>query len=337
MGISIWSKNFKMKDYGTIAGSVRGYPSKYYQYDDGVIDRLFFNNLDKADLLALHDVMVASGKKISSKFFYTLNSLKYRSEEFYSNPEVIFSGCSFTYGMGLEEEYLWTDILAKKINKKYINLALPGKSTSSIINNLYSYIREYGKPEYIFCLFPNFNRFELPINPDIIISERNLSNDQYNSSPIFEDNGVDAGAYIQDIIMYQEDLSDKPKYSKKPHVAENILSTDISYWTAIKHILLFEQYCEAAGIKFFWTTWEKDLNIAINLLKDRYLNQYKNFMLLDEGYESTECHQTNMMENKLLWDNAGDRDRGIEYAHPGIHFHIHVAEAFYKELAIDEI
>ena len=52
----------------------------------------------------------------------------------------------------------------------YINLALPGKSVSSIINNLYSYFREYGHPKKVFCLFPNFNRFELPINKDIIIS-----------------------------------------------------------------------------------------------------------------------------------------------------------------------
>lgn len=325
-----------MKDDSTIASAMRGFPSKYYEYSNDVIDRLFFNNLDKTDPLRFHDIYLSPNKKISSEFFYRLNSLNYRSDEFYSNPNIIFSGCSFTYGMGLEEEHLWTDILAKKINKEYINLALPGKSTSSIINNLYSYIREYGKPEYIFCLFPNFNRFELPINTNIIVSERNLSNDQYNSSPIFEDQKLDAGGYLQDIIMYDPDLSSKPKYSKKPHVAENVLSIDLPYWTAIKHILSFEQYCEAAGIKFFWTTWEKDLNIVIDSIKNKYPNQYKNYVLLDEGYDK-DCHVEQKESNLFLWDNAGDRDRGIEYSHPGIHFHIHVAEAFHKELAIDEI
>lgn len=324
-----------MRDDNGIASSILGKPSEYYNYSDEVIDRLFFNNLDEADHTGNHNILTEENNLINSEFFYNLNSLRYRSNEFYERPDILFSGCSFTYGMGLSKDSLWIDRIAKKMKKEYVNLGLPGKSVSSIINNIYSYFREYGHPEYVFCLFPNFNRFELPINKHIIISERNISNEKYNSSPI--KGGIDAGGYIQDIIMDDTDISSKPKYSQKPHVAENVLSIDISYWTAVKQILSFEQYCQVAGIKFFWTTWDKDLNLAINLIKNKYLNQYNNFILLDEGYESLDCHVKEKESNTILWDLAGDRDRGEDYAHPGIHFHIHVAEAFYNSLAIDEI
>jgi hypothetical protein len=320
----------------TISKAILGQPSKHYDYDEDVVDRLFFNNIDTPYISSYNQILTEDNKRVNNQIFYKLNSLNYRSDEFYNSPDIIFSGCSFTYGIGLKKESLWTDLLAKKMNKKYINLGLPGKSVSSIINNLYSYFREYGHPEYVFCLFPNFNRFELPINPNIIVSERNLSYDQYNSSPIFEGQKLDAGGYLQDIIMYDTDLSSKPQYSKKPHVAENVLSIDLSYWTAIKHILAFEQYCKVAGVKLLWTTCDKDLNLAIDFIKNKYPNQYNNFILLDEGYDK-DCHSKEKKDNIILWDLAGDRDRGNDYAHPGVHFHIHVADAFYSALAIDEI
>ena len=336
MGIRIWNENIKMTDNTSIASSIIGQKSKYYDYTDEIVDRLFFNNLDKRHPDSFHNILTEENTLISSQFFYKLNSLDYRSDEFYNSPDIIFSGCSFTYGIGLKKESLWTDILAKQINMSYINLALPGKSVSSIINNLYSYFREYGHPKKVFCLFPNFNRFELPINKDIIISERNLSNEKYNSSPLLNDNSIDAGGYVQDIIMDDTDLSNRPKYSKKPHVAENILSIDLTYWTAIKHTLAFEQYCRVAGISLYWTTWDKDLSLGINLIKDKYPDHYTNFVFLDDEYENL-CHKNENQKNLLLWDKAGDRDRGEEYAHPGVHFQIHVAETFYKALPIDEI
>lgn len=320
----------------TIAKKVLGQDSKHYNYNEDVIDRLFFNNLDTPYSSTEYKILTEDNLTVSSKSFYKLNSLQYRSQEFYNVPEIVFSGCSFTYGMGLKEESLWTSILAKKIDKGYVNLGLPGKSVSSIINNLYSYFREYGNPDYVFCLFPDFDRFELPINKDIIISERNISDSKYNSSPMNKENPLDASGYVEDIIITNSNLSEKPKYSQKPHIAENILSIDITYWTAIKSILAFEQYCSEAKIKFYWTTWDRDLNLVINKIKNKYPNQYINFILLDEDYDKN-CHSEEMKSNLILWDKAGDRDRGINYAHPGVHFHIHVAEAFYSSLPIDEI
>jgi hypothetical protein len=323
-----------MKNKSTISSAILGKTLEFYKYNDDVVDRLFFNNLDKPYVINDYNILTEENTLVDDKSFYKLNSLGYRSAEFDTNINTVFSGCSFTYGMGLKEESLWTEILGSKIGGSHVNLGLPGKSVSSIINNLYSYFREYGIPKNVFCLFPDFIRFELPINANIMISERNTSDGKYNSSPIYEGH-LDAGGYVQDIILADADLENKPKYSKKPHKAEDVLSIDLTYWTAIKHILSFEQYCKAANINFVWATWDRDTNSAIDLIKDRYPDHYNNFAFLDEKYDKP-CHSDQKENNLLLWDLAGDRDRGKDYAHPGVHFHIHVAECFYKAITIDE-
>ena len=110
---------------------------------------------------------------------------------------------------------------------------------------------------------------------DIIISERNISDSKDNSSPMNKENPLDASGYVEDIIITNSNLSEKPKYSQKPHIAENILSIDITYWTAIKSILAFEQYCSEAKIKFYWTTWDRDLNLVINKIKQKLFYYFK--------------------------------------------------------------
>ena len=318
-------------EFGILSGS-----SNDYNYSDDVIDRLFFNNLDKSkDFASFEKLFLEDGSCVRASSIYKINSKFYRGEEFINNPEIIVSGCSFTYGSGLPDQYIWSNILSGLMNKKNINLGLPGKSVTSIINNLYSYFREYGHPEYVFCLFPSFTRFEMPINKKSVISKRNVSDDVHNSSPIIEDIDLDGGGYVQDIILNDEILSKRPKYSKSPHIIEDIITMDLTYWSSIKSILAFEQYCQVAEIKFVWTTWGRELDLALALIKDRYPKHYTSFIKLGLQFED-DCHEEESKKDPYLWKYGLDRERGIEYTHPGIHFNIHVAENFYKSLSIDE-
>jgi hypothetical protein len=308
-----------------------------YAYNSDVIDRLFFNNLDYSHKFIYDDTLtLEDGSRINGSDFYKVNSKFYRGKDFVDSPEIIVSGCSFTYGAGLSENNMWPSMLSELMGMQHINLALPGKSVTSIINNLYSYFREYGHPKYIFCLFPSFGRFELPINKDLILSVRNTSPDTYNGSPMFFGEPIESGGYVQDIIIRDDILSEKPIYSKKPHVFEDIISLDLPYWTAIKAILSFEQYCSVAGIKFLWATYEEDMESAIHIIKDRHKDHYTSFIEMGTGYLN-DCHQDYKENNSYIWEWALDRDRGLEHAHPGLHFNIHVTEAFSKALGIDEI
>jgi hypothetical protein len=100
------------------------------------------------------------------------NSLGFRSDEFIKNHDgehILFSGCSVTYGVGLEEEKIWSKILYEKINKEkklsgYFNLSIPGTSFFDQTFNIFKYFKEYGNPKHLFINIPEAMRFYLNDN-----------------------------------------------------------------------------------------------------------------------------------------------------------------------------
>ena len=52
---------------------------------------------------------------------YEINSIGCRGEVD-ENSEIIASGCSITFGLGVPEDGRWTNFLSKKINKSVTNL-----------------------------------------------------------------------------------------------------------------------------------------------------------------------------------------------------------------------
>lgn len=96
-----------------------------------------------------------------------INSLNFRSDEFiktHKGLHIIFSGCSNTWGTGLNKEELWSYKLYNKILKEnpcsgYFNLGILGSSVASQIINLFKYFKEYGNPNIVFINFPDLLRF----------------------------------------------------------------------------------------------------------------------------------------------------------------------------------
>ena len=66
-------------------------------------------------------------------------------------------GCSFTYGEGQPDTDTWPHILAKKTDKNYLNLGVPGIGIDGIYNNLKLLHKKHKFNECI-ILFPTFNR-----------------------------------------------------------------------------------------------------------------------------------------------------------------------------------
>lgn len=298
----------------SIANYIINNKSKFYNRSNDEINRLFLNKLSKYHKdMSQEKIWINNDTYSYPKEIYSLNALEYRSPEFFNSPNTIFSGCSVTYGIGLEEKYIWPKLFIEKTNKDYVNLGRSGQSAPSVIDNLYSYFKEYGHPKNIYCLFPNFNRVTLPVNSNIHINNSNNINQ----------------SYIDDVIIDNFDLSNIPQYSKAPHILENILSIDITYWLSLRSIFAFEQYCKVAGINFVWSTWDNDLNQAIQIIKDKNGDYYESFINIQYDH-SLDCHHKEKEENAFLWELAGDRHAGKNYAHPGIHFHIHVYESFLK-------
>jgi hypothetical protein len=98
---------------------------------------------------------------------YKVNSYNYRCDEFRTNHKgkhILFSGCSYTFGIGLLKEETWAYDVYKKINESevcsgYFNLGIKGNSINNSILNIFKYCKQFGNPDVIFINLPESKRF----------------------------------------------------------------------------------------------------------------------------------------------------------------------------------
>jgi hypothetical protein len=97
---------------------------------------------------------------------YRLNSAGLRCDELRVDRDgldILFAGCSITFGDGMLEEYIWPKIVYDELSKKYntsgyYNVAGPGLNHFEIYHQIFKYIEIYGNPNFIFINFPDLNR-----------------------------------------------------------------------------------------------------------------------------------------------------------------------------------
>ncbi len=271
---------------------------------------------------------------------YKTNSLGYRSREF-SQTDVIFSGCSFTFGIGTDIDANWSSIVGKYLNLDYINLGRMGASTMENILGIFSYCKKYGNPKYIFCLLPNFERI-------VLQSTYGFSGGRH----FIKSNDLSMGTYTPIQLHFDYDRyaghNDRPKFLKMPYAFEDIVSLDIAYWLNIRLIEILEQYCNSNNINLLWSTWDEhgtellenirytDNSIFNNYIKSDVLNWQLNEEVDGEVYVENniiqECHQD--VKNKYLstFYSATDIEYGKDRRHPGAHKQQHYAEIFINKL-----
>lgn len=276
---------------------------------------------------------------------YKHNGHGYRSPEFSSGIDAIFAGCSNTYGVGLTEEARWSNLIANKMNLSYVNLGIPGASVVLIVSEILHYLKVYGKPKYIFCMFPDFTRTTVYV-------KRNL-NKPYG--------GWGNYGLAQTYMMSHADLSERPKYAKKPFAYEDVLSLETSYFYSLKAVQMLEQLCDAMDIKLYWNAfWDVDAQMIASLYNNEY-KYYNSFIGIEPGTwfrnhenggkdqyveridtpnRKTEevhknCHEEYRDQFPQYFDMAIDIEDGIGNAHYGFHRNLHVAEHFYLALQRD--
>lgn len=273
---------------------------------------------------------------------YNLNKYNYRSPEFSEGVDAIFAGCSNTYGVGIPEDARWSNILAKTLNLSFVNLAIPGASVFLILSEIMYYIKMYGKPKYIFCMFPDFARTTLYV-------KRGL-NAPYDG---WGDYGL-----TQTHLMSHGNIEDRPKYIKKPFAYEDVMSMETSYFYSLKAIQFLEQLCDVMGIELYWGAfWDVDGGM-LESLRNNEFGYYKNFIGRETGYwdritkepgkdqyvqeliaanapsqqTKIDCHEEFRSMFPRFFDMASDTEYGIEGAHHGFHRNIHVVELFLSKI-----
>jgi hypothetical protein len=291
------------------------------------------------------------------------NSIGFIGDEFSSSAEMVALGCSITYGIGVSENQIWSNKIAKELNIKCNNISGPGRSVPWIISNFFSYVEKFGNPKVVVALFPNFTRMQVTSRHSEIIPE---------SQVFFNDN--------QKVIRYKihrlKGYEGSKKYFKKPFIAEEIMPLEMAFDLSIQYIKMLELYCNSNNIKLIWSTWvpEQEDWLDKNINKTKFKNyisvgmKYWHNKKVD-GYNEKLCKK--LIEyyhsddfNNLRMDNiimiatynmgpcdisdqcesyvdchsdyknekyfSRSWDSGETHGHPAAHRHIHIYEAFLK-------
>jgi hypothetical protein len=271
-----------------------------------------------------------------------------------SNADIVISGCSYSFGIGVPEDMSWGVQVADHLDLKYHNLSKEGKSVVYLVNSLFSYFKCFGNPKILVCLFPKLDRFHIYSDPNHMISESKLGVGL--KSKLVEDEPL--GFAIHSLGEYD-------KYSKAPHIAEKMIPKETAVSMSIQYIKFLEMYCKASGIKLIWSTWDKDFEYVLKTFDP----DFENFISIDEAFWHIDtegkdtlhkdanyvCVNCNQFPEKCakpqdpidchleLREIYGENwDLGSDYGlieskrgHWGIHRHVHVAEIFTKEILND--
>jgi hypothetical protein len=284
-----------------------------YLFDFGIPDRVvepepFYDNFINDEYR--HDNMVDELKlEVRNKKFtyrdsipidYDVNSKGFRSIEFINNPDVITSGCSQSFGVGLPYKYIWPNLLDESGSLKVVNISYPGTSTQTIVEDIFRYINEYGNPKYIRILVPDFIRFKflkaLDTNYYIEFSQGHF------------------GDFLNTSVDLDQSLS---KYEKLPIPIEKIMPYSVPFRSSLMNIKILESYCDVAKIDFKWATW--DSRLKYHFSKHDY--GFKNYVSNNDILDYSLCHLELKKEFEELFYLAADRDE-----HMGTHAHAHYAK-----------
>lgn len=212
-------------------------------------------------------------------WLYKINKNGFRSNHFEEidsgKLSILTGGCSQSVGEGLPDNSRWQHFLLEGLDKntlQHFDISSTGASCSLIINNVISFIRNYGSPKYIFLVFPD--------------NARDLKFDEENNR--FQNVNVD------EFFLIKKDKSPKVfyEYTLNFNEYDSVMST-------IKSIFALEELCRYANINLYWTTWFHPLSLIAKKI------DFKNYVDIDWDYFGTLKTIPNP-DNIKYWNFAND-------------------------------
>lgn len=199
------------------------------------------------------------GVVAANNFLYSLNNYGHRSEDFKKRTDklnILFSGCSFTFGESLPYKQNWSGKLYNKIKLKYnvddyYSLSFLGGSTELIVFNIFMYCKEFGNPDVIFLLIPDSGRK----------------------------------------VSWNQDLN---QYENYANPNEDEYGRRMSLLRSFYNISMLEQYCFTNKISLIWSSWMDDdcKNFYEKLKSNTFisLNNYKVLSNATNDYEKNDFY-----------------------------------------------
>jgi len=238
---------------------------------------------------------------------YSVNSYGYRGPEL-SKSDLLTSGCSQSFGVGIPENLTWTKMLAGD-SMSYNNLSYPGNSTSAMVEDVFKYFEIYGHPKYLRLLLPDFLRFKFI--------------KAANENTFIQNSQGKIGEFLNTVSDADRSML---KYEKMPIAVEKIIPTAVPFRQNLMAIKILEQYISQTDIDFKWATWHNELNIHFN----HYDYNFKNYTCSKPvvNYDYNSCHSDIKSIDPRFFNVGTDPQE-----HMGSHAHAHYADLF----AIDNI
>jgi hypothetical protein len=265
---------------------------------------------------------------------YEVNEFGFRGEV-YKDAEILGSGCSITFGLGVPELGRWTNILGNKRNKSVMNLGSPGASVESICLNLIKYCMNNKMPKEIFCLFPDFFRSVIVFDKDF--SQMKHQRDNFGNNPGLLVTFCNPRMTMHDGSIFME-MKDK-------RFIEDAVSPHHLIFNAVNAIYILESFCSTNNIKLNWTTWDITTSKIMEeflKLENFQLKRYTPFFPTNTNYginqfvgEVCSLDHNSEFKDALQWGRGSDYSiidgqKTNKSAHPGIHSQCHVADLFYE-------
>ena len=289
------------------------YPSQFY-VDNYLNNTLGYRN--KNFKMLGHERK--SGSVVDIHTEYKTNNFGFRDEDWDSSANILAAGCSNTYGLGVPVNGAWPRILESLTNKSVHNISRPGMSIQELIFQIFAYFKTFGNPETLVCLFPDPFRMQIP-------TKKNLSNV----------GGINKDDEISDLHLVHKTntkISDRKKYLKIPYDYRETLPMEVPLFFSMKLIHILEQYCNSNNIKFVWSSWDTNFRNVCDNLDSPFNNYYSNKEFVMSSIPEAVCHAEYKGLFLKCFDIGQDIEDGAQFAHPGVHRHIHIAESFYKKL-----
>lgn len=298
----------------------------------GGVDR---NNPNK-DYSSISPILAGHAEITRPEYDYKWNSDGLRTIEFSSQAPIVALGCSITLGQGLPYNLVWPQLLTGLYGAPVASIAYSGASANKVISSFFGMIHQYQyKPEIVIAHFANFERLFF-VNPE--------------------------GTGMQEWFINH---SPKVTKAKAPWNYEEILPFEWVYYQNLDHIKMLEAFCDASGIKLYWSCWSNGLtDEQEQFLKDNFRHYVPdttkkefptNFEFgvnaktvddLPEQYAMMDwqgCHQEWKDKYPDIFDYAYDYHKfpydygrvkgpGAHQPHPGLHQQLHIAEFWNNQL-----
>lgn len=305
---------------------------KYYQFGNEEISSFYEssiygirNNLYNIDSTYFEELYLNPLKSVyDDSIFQTGHIFKHKN--------ILIAGDTITHpGCGPDYNYKWPVLLSKELNQDFHSVALMGSSVVEQVKRIFAYIEKYGKPKYIFAIFSQFNRMEIPKNEYFYKYYRDTSKKE------IEPTNIRQACIIGDTNNQKLTI---------PYDPEFLFSEEFPQLYSALFIQILEQYCKEAGIVLVWSTWssnqDKIINKAISINSSKYAGYFsvknedwqidydKNKYIYTGNDYELNCHDE--LKNHEEFDFVFTEPNNPSRAFWGIHRHIHLKDLFVKKI-----